>query len=131
MTNERRYDKRVNVEIEVSLEQINGAVVNAKSHDIGMSGVLVETPRINIEPGTRVELGFCVNDFGSEQIFKLSGSIVRNTEIGVAIRFDEMDHDAFVALQRIVDQPEVEEPPTDEHFGKGASEIQIEQRVLH
>lgn len=81
----REFQRRnVNLEIDVL---IDSHVIQTNMKDISANGVLLQT-REHIELDKTVRMVFSIP--GTEKPFKLEGRVVRSTESGIAVKFNEV-----------------------------------------
>lgn len=91
--------KMVTLEIDVLIE---GRLIKTNMKDISAGGVLVKT-REDIEKYKKATMVFSIP--GVEKPLKLDGRVVRSTESGIAIEFDEKSPDFRSFLNKKIWQP--------------------------
>ncbi|MFP4354074.1 MAG: PilZ domain-containing protein [Phycisphaerae bacterium] len=97
---ERRHFSRVKYDVDATLE-FQQELFESDLIDLSLRGALVSTgasPR----KGQEVALRFSLAQSGVPVSVRCQGTVVRNDQRGVGIRFDQMDVDSFNELKAIL-----------------------------
>ena len=99
---ERRKFRRVPFEVTAAVQtgmvNISGVV-----HNLSMSGMFLATAK-TVEGDNPLDISIMLSGASSMLSLRLKGRLVRQTEDGIAVEFQEMDLDSFIHLRNIVAQ---------------------------
>ena len=108
---ERRKNRRVPFQViaTVQTEQIS---IKGMVDNLSMKGMFLITME-TLSGGSPLEISIILSGSSSLLSIKVKGRAVRQTEVGIAIEFQEMDLDSFTHLRNIIAQtPDDPTPPT-------------------
>jgi hypothetical protein len=92
----RRVPFEVTAAVQTGLINISGMV-----HDLSMGGMFLATEKA-ISGDSPLEISITLSGSSSMLSITLKGRLVRQTEAGIAVEFQEMDLDSFIHLRNIV-----------------------------
>jgi hypothetical protein len=99
---ERRKYRRVPFEVTAAVQtdriSINGTVDN-----LSMNGMFLTTEK-TVACDSPLEISIILSGSSSMLSIRLKGRVVRQTEAGIAVEFQEMDLDSFIHLRNILAQ---------------------------
>ena len=70
----------------------------SQTRDISAEGAFVELGENNLVYGTQVELAISIPTDKGNNVYRIPGRIVRITDDGVGLQFDNLDVDAYSIL---------------------------------
>ncbi len=98
---ERRKNRRVPFQVMATAEtgkiKVNGMVDN-----LSMKGMFLTTKE-TLSGSNLLEISIILSGSSSLLSIRLMGSVVRQTEVGIAIEFQEMDLDSFTHLRNVIE----------------------------
>jgi hypothetical protein len=97
---EQRKHRRVPFHAEATA-RCGDTVVNGKIENLSMKGMFLSTDHRLIE-GDTLAITVKLTGSSTELSLNLTGSVVRQTDAGMAIAFKEMDLDSFIHLRNVV-----------------------------
>lgn len=98
---ERRKNVRVAFQTTVSLRFADGEYAHCQTRDLSLKGIFIPGI-VDREPGEKCHVAIFLSGASSELKINMTGDVVRKTEDGIGIHFDEMDIDSFFHLKNIV-----------------------------
>ena len=99
---ERRKNRRVPFQV-IATVQTGPISTNGMVDNLSMKGMFLSTREI-LSSGSPLEISIILSGSSSLLSIKLKGRVVRQTEAGIAIEFQEMDLDSFTHLRNIIAQ---------------------------
>ncbi|MFZ0928854.1 MAG: PilZ domain-containing protein [Syntrophobacteraceae bacterium] len=99
---ERRKNRRVPFQV-IATVQTGQISTNGMVDNLSMKGMFFTT-RETLPGGNPLEISIILSGSTSLLSIKLKGRVVRQTEAGIAIEFQEMDLDSFTHLRNIIAQ---------------------------
>ena len=97
---EKRKNRRVHFEVVATV--LSGPIsINGTVDNLSMKGMFLNTGE-KLSGGGPVEVSINLSGASSVLSVRLKGRVVRQTEAGIAIEFQEMDLDSFIHLRNIV-----------------------------
>ena len=111
---ERRRNVRVAFQTTASLRFADGEYAHCQTRDLSLKGVFIPGI-VDREHGEKCHVAILLSGTSSELKVNMIGEVIRKTEEGIGIYFDEIDIDSFFHLKNIVyyntDHPdEIAEP---------------------
>lgn len=100
-SSERRKNVRVTFQTTVSLHFADGEYAHCQTKDLSLKGIFIPGI-VDREPGDRCHVAILLSGTSSKLKITMTGEVVRNTEEGIGIYFDEIDVDSFFHLKNIV-----------------------------
>ena len=98
---DRRENVRVAFQTTGALRFPDGEYTNCQTNDLSLKGVFF--PGItDRNPGEKCDVTILLSGTSSELKITLVGKVVRKTEEGIGIHFEEIDIDSFFHLKNIV-----------------------------
>ncbi len=97
--NETRSAPRIPITEPLSLSSRHGEVHYGETSDISMSGVFIETPA-SFELGESLEL--IITFFSEPEPIHFGGEVVRVTDDGIGVRFDQHSSTQFAKLESTI-----------------------------
>lgn len=98
---ERRKNVRVAFQTTVSLHFKDGEYAHCETKDLSLKGVFI--PGIDDrEPGEKCYVTVLLAGTSSELKISMQGEVVRKTDEGIGVYFNEIDVDSFFHLKNIV-----------------------------
>ncbi|MCX8064053.1 MAG: PilZ domain-containing protein, partial [Candidatus Hydrogenedentes bacterium] len=102
ISEEKREFTRCKVCLSAEIMLSTGVVIEGKTENISMNGLLFKTER-GLPIGTEVKIHLLLrNSEEKTDYLNLGGKVVRIDEKGVAIKFDEMDFEVVEHLKRLL-----------------------------
>jgi len=98
---ERRKNVRVAFQTTVSLHFADGEYSHCQTRDLNLKGIFIPGI-VDRESGDKCHVAILLSGASSELKINMTGEVVRNTEEGIGIYFDEIDIDSFFHLKNIV-----------------------------
>lgn len=98
---ERRKNVRVAFQTTVSLHFADGEYAHCQTRDLSLKGIFIPGI-VDREPGEKCQVAILLSGTSSELKINMTGEVVRKTEEGIGICFDEIDIDSFFHLKNIV-----------------------------
>lgn len=99
---ERRKNRRVPFQV-IATAQTEQISIKGMVDNLSMKGMFLTTKEI-LSDGSPLEISIILSGSSSFLSIKLKGRVVRQTEAGIAIEFQEMDLDSFTHLRNIIAQ---------------------------
>jgi hypothetical protein len=99
---ERRKNRRVPFQV-IATAQTDQISIKGMVDNLSMKGMFLTTMEI-LADGSPLEISIILSGSSSFLSIKLKGRVVRQTEAGIAIAFQEMDLDSFTHLRNIIAQ---------------------------
>jgi hypothetical protein len=100
-SDERRENVRVTFQTTVNLHFADGEYAHRETENLSLKGVFI--PGIfDREPGEKCDVTLQLSGTTSELKVGMKGEVVRKTDEGIGIHFDEIDIDSFFHLKNIV-----------------------------
>ena len=99
---ERRKNIRVPFQV-IATVQTDQISTKGMVDNLSMKGMFLSTREI-LSSGSPLEISIILSGSSSLLSIKLKGRVVRQTEAGIAIEFQEMDLDSFTHLRNIIAQ---------------------------
>ncbi|MBC8316782.1 MAG: PilZ domain-containing protein [Desulfobulbaceae bacterium] len=98
---ERRRDVRVAFKTTVSLHFKDGEYAHCETKDLSLKGIFI--PGIgDRDPGEKCHITVLLSGVSSELKIRMKGEVVRKTDEGIGVYFNEIDVDSFFHLKNIV-----------------------------
>jgi hypothetical protein len=99
---ERRKSRRVPFQV-IATAQTDQISIKGMVDNLSMKGMFLTTME-TLSGGTPLGISIILSGSSSFLSIKLKGRVVRQTEAGIAIEFQEMDLDSFTHLRNIIAQ---------------------------
>jgi len=99
---ERRKNRRVPFQVEATV-QIGQSSIKGTVDNLSMKGMFLATKE-TLSGSSPLEISIILSGSSSLLSMRLKGRVVRQTEVGIAIEFHEMDLDSFTHLRNIIAQ---------------------------
>ena len=100
-TQERRKNVRVAFKTTVTLRFADGEYAHCQTKDLSLKGIFIPGI-VDREPGERCAVTILLSGTSSELTISMHGEVIRKTEEGLGIYFNEIDIDSFFHLKNIV-----------------------------
>jgi hypothetical protein len=97
---EKRKHQRVPFRAEATVKK-KSIVINGRVDNLSMRGMFINT-EARLTDNDEVEIIILLTGSSSQLSIDLTGTVVRQTETGIAIVFKEMDLDSFIHLRNVV-----------------------------
>ncbi len=97
---EKRKHKRVPFHAEATVKN-KDIMINGKIDNLSMKGMFLNTDG-RLTDADQVEITILLTGSSSQLSIDLTGTVIRQTESGIAIAFKEMDLDSFIHLRNVV-----------------------------
>ncbi len=98
---ERRKNIRVAFQTTGTLRFADGEYAHCQTKDLSLKGVFIPGI-VDREPGEKCHVTIHLSGTSSELKINMTGEVVRKTEEGIGVYFDEIDIDSFFHLKNIV-----------------------------
>lgn len=102
MINNRRWNPRKPITIEVTLSYPQSEKLNCQTRDISLEGMSIDTGRVVVPENTLVDILVKGLDAVVSDQYRFPAVVVRATKNGVGTVFRNMGFDNFRALQSIL-----------------------------
>jgi hypothetical protein len=99
---ERRKYRRVPFEVTAAV-QTDHISINGMVDNLSMNGMFLTTEK-TVACESPLEIAIILSGSSSMLSIRLKGRVVRQTEAGMAVEFQEMDLDSFIHLRNIIAQ---------------------------
>lgn len=88
----------------VNLESARIGPVSARSRDVSLGGMFVETGALMLPPNADVAVSFNLRHSGGQEAFHFLATVVRRVPEGAGLMFLQMDADAIRTLSDALSQ---------------------------
>jgi hypothetical protein len=99
---EHRWSIRTPIRIEVDLDCPGLGQATARTRDIGLGGVFVESRELNPPRNATIELTFYLGSGDTRVAYRIKARVVRVTPEGVGLMFKDYDVNTFRSLQEVI-----------------------------
>jgi ribosomal protein S1 len=97
---EKRKHQRVPFHAEATVKN-KGTVISGKVDNLSMRGMFLNT-EARLTDNDQVDITILLTGSSTQLSIDLTGTVVRQTETGIAVLFKEMDLDSFIHLRNVV-----------------------------
>ncbi|MDH5649722.1 MAG: PilZ domain-containing protein [Gammaproteobacteria bacterium] len=102
MEQERRWNSRTQITMDVAVYYSGLGLLQCKTRDISYDGAYIETGRIALTEDSDVELVFAGNNGGKHIAHRLTAQITRVTDDGAGLCFNNLEVSTYRFLQYLL-----------------------------
>lgn len=95
---ERRWGLRKAIEVDVVIDNQPASLLRGRIGNVSIGGLFVRTEAKNLRKNAQVELVLMLQQDSGTRIYRMPAMVVRLTQDGAGLMFDEYDVNAFRAL---------------------------------